>query len=254
MELAAERSGGSPQFLLDLLAAAAAGNRDELPDSVGAATMARIDALDPRDGAIVRRSAVLGLAFHPRRVADVLEPGTPLPEDGFWERLQAVFDREPDGHVRFRRPALQEVAYASLPFKLRRELHAAVGRQLEQGDGEAEADPAVLSHHFALAGDHARAHRYAMAAANRATERFSHADAARLYRRAIDAGRAGGLAAEPADLADAWEQLGEALRCVGEPGRGAEPSRKRAGYCEMTRSHKRGCAIATLKSRRRAKR
>ena len=41
-------SGGSPQFLLDLLAAAAAGDRDELPESVGAATMARIDALDPR--------------------------------------------------------------------------------------------------------------------------------------------------------------------------------------------------------------
>ncbi len=60
VELAAERSGGSPQFLLDLLAAAVAGDHDELPESVGAATMARIDALDPGDGAIVRRAAVLG--------------------------------------------------------------------------------------------------------------------------------------------------------------------------------------------------
>ena len=75
----------------------------------------------------------------------------------------------------------------------------------------------MLSQHFALAGDHARAHRYAMVAAKRATERFSHADAARLYRRAIDAGRAYGLAAEARALADAWEQLGEALRCMGEP-------------------------------------
>ena len=180
--------------------------------------MARIDALDPRDGAVVRRAAVLGLTFHPRRLADVMAPDIPLPEEGFWDRLSSVFGREADGHVRFKRPALQEAAYASLPFKLRRELHKAVGLRLEHDQGrELDADPAVLSHHFSLAGDHARAHGYAMAAAKRATERFSHADAARLYRRAIEAGRADGAVADPAALAAAWEELGEALRAIGEP-------------------------------------
>ncbi len=75
----------------------------------------------------------------------------------------------------------------------------------------------MLSHHFALAGDHARAHRYAMAAAERATERFSHADAVRLYQRAIDAGRTSDVAVDAHALAGAWEQMGDALRCVGEP-------------------------------------
>ena len=223
LELAVERSGGSPEFLLDLLAAAAAGDRDELPESVGAATMARIDALDPRDGAVVRRAAVLGVNFHPRRLADVLDPATPVPEDAFWDRLPGVFAREPDGHVRFRRPAIQEVAYSSLPFKLRRELHLAVGLRLEDGtDHEPDTDPAILSHHFSQGGDYARAHRYAMAAAKRATERFSHVDAARLYRRAIDAGRADGAGADSRSLADAWEELGEALRNVGEPAAAAK--------------------------------
>lgn len=218
VELAVERSGGSPEFLLDLLAAAVAGNREELPDSVGAATMARIDALHPHDGAVVRRAAVLGTSFYPRRLADVLAADMSLPEEGFWDRLSGVFAREMDGQVRFRRPALQEAAYASLPFRLRRELHRAVGLRLEHDQGhEPDADPAVLSHHFSLAGDHARAHRYAMVAAKRATERFSYADAARLYRRAIEAGRADGAAADPQTLAEAWEQLGEALRAVGEP-------------------------------------
>jgi class 3 adenylate cyclase/tetratricopeptide (TPR) repeat protein len=216
LELAVERSGGSPEFLLDLLAAAAAGDREELPESVGAATMARIDALDPRDGAVVRRAAVLGINFHPRRLADVLEADMPLPKEGFWDRLSGVFAREADGHVRFKRPAIQEVAYSSLPFKLRRELHLAVGLRLERDEGhELDADPAILSHHFSRAGDYERAHRYAMAAATRATERFSHADAARLYRRAIEAGRADRH--DPESLAEAWEQLGEALRCTGEP-------------------------------------
>ncbi len=218
LELAVERSGGSPEFLLDLLAAAAAGDRDELPESVGAATMARIDALDPRDGAVVRRAAVLGINFHPRRLADVLGGGVPMPEEGFWDRLSGVFAREADGHVRFRRPALQEVAYSSLPFKLRRELHIAVGLRLEHDAGhELDAGPSILSHHFSLGGDYARAHRYAMAAARRATEQFSHADAARLYRRAIEAGRADGGTDDGQSLAEAWEQLGEALRNVGEP-------------------------------------
>jgi len=214
VELAVERSGGSPQFLLDLLAAASAGNRDQLPDSVEAAAMARIDALDRGDGAVVRRAAVLGISFDPRRLSDVLASEIPVPDDRFWDKLSTVFARDGDGDVRFRRPALQEVAYRSLPFKLRRELHEAVGLRLEQE--HLDADQAVLSNHFALAGDYARAHRYAMLAAKRATERFSHADAARLYRRAIDTGRASG-SADPRALAEAWEQMGEALRSIGEP-------------------------------------
>jgi tetratricopeptide (TPR) repeat protein len=218
VRLAVERSGGSPQFLLDLLAAAAAGNRDELPESVGAAAMARIDALDPVDAALVRRAAVLGVSFQSERLEDVLVPGTPPPDERFWDRMSVVFAREADGQVRFRRPALQEVAYSSLPFKLRRQLHLAVGLTLERDqDGDPDTDAAVLSNHFALARDYKRAHRYAMLAARRATERFSHADAARLYRRAIEAGRALGREADSRALAEAWEQLGEALRRVGEP-------------------------------------
>ncbi len=217
VELAVERSGGSPQFLLDLLAAAGAGNRDELPDSVEAAAMARIDGLDRADGAIVRRAAVLGISFDPRRLPVVLSADTPMPDDRFWDRLSTVFARDNDVGVRFRRPALQEVAYRSLPFKLRRELHRAVGLRLEQEQGsDHDAGPAVLANHFALAGDYVRAHRYAMLAAQRAQERFSHADAARLYQRAIETGKAGGSAGARA-LAQAWEQMGEELRCIGEP-------------------------------------
>ena len=216
VELAVERSGGSPEFLLDLLAAAAEGDRDQLPDSVDAATMARIDALDPEDGALVRRAAVLGMSFDERRLADVIARGMPAPDDAAWARLSAVFAREPNGHVRFRRPALQEVAYSSLPFKLRRELHQAVGQRLER-QPERDADAAVLSNHFALAGDHARAQHYALIAAKRAAERFAHADAVHLYRRAIEAGRAWGVRVDPPALASAWEQLGEELRSLGEP-------------------------------------
>ena len=214
-----ERAGGSPEFLLDLLAAAAAGGGGgELPDSVGSAAVARIDALDPGDRTLVRRAAVLGLSFQPRHLEQVLGADLPTPDESTWTRLSGVFARDGDGRLRFKRPTIQEAAHASLPFKLRRSLHAAVAQRMEQ-DGTL-ADPAALSLHFLFADDHARAHKYALAGAELATARFSHADAARLYRRAIEAGRAAGMlndsAGAPA-LARAWEQLGDALRCTGEP-------------------------------------
>ena len=140
----------------------------------------------------MRRAAVLGLSFEPRRLSDVLAPDMPLPGRSFWDRLSTVFARDARRHVRFRRPALQEVAYSEPAVQAA--ARAAPGRRAQartRAGGDLRCrTPAVLSNHFALAGDHVRAHRYAMLAAKRATERFSHADAVRLYRRAIDTGRA----------------------------------------------------------------
>ena len=214
LDLAVERSGGSPEFLLDLLSTAAGGS-GILPESIEAAAGARIDSLDPGDRALVRRAAVLGLTFHVDRLKEILDPAGNELDEEVWGRLAGVFERELDGHVRFRRPALCEVAYEGLPFTLRRELHAIVARSLEQGHGhDVDDDPAVLSLHFSRAGDHARAWKYALVGAERAGARFAHADASRLYRRAIEAGKADGAAS--AQLATAWERLGESLAQVGE--------------------------------------
>ncbi len=220
LELAVERAGGSPEFLLDLLAAAAGGS-GELPDSVDAAANARIDELDPRDRLLVRRASVLGLCFHRRLLPHVLEPASDEIGLNLWSRLSGVFADDGDGYIRFKRPALAEVAYESLPFRLRRRLHGAVAHALEADLGrDADADPAVLSLHFSRAGDHGRAWKYALLGAERAAERFSPADAARLYGRAIEAARSGGPEAYGSTdhaLARAWEQWGESLRRVGEP-------------------------------------
>ena len=215
LKLAVERSGGSPEFLLDLLSAAAGGS-GVLPDSIEAAASTRIDALDPADRVLVRRAALLGLMFDPRRLEAVLEPGSRPPDAETWQRLKTIFATEPDGRLRFKRPALCEVAYDGLPFGLRRRLHGSVGEALERDLGQrADAEPAVLSLHFSRAGDMSRAWSYALLGANRATERFAHADAAHLYRVAIEAGRSD--VAAPAELASTWESLAEALRHSGQP-------------------------------------
>ena len=214
LEMAVQRAGGSPEFLLDLLASAAGGSR-ALPDSMDAAATARIDELDPRERVLVRRASVLGLCFHPRLLRYVLDPGTSEPDEETWSRMSSVFADEGGGYVRFKRSALCEAAYEGLPFRLRRQLHFAVGRALEPDLGrDADADPAVLSLHFSLAGENTQAWKYALIAAQRAGARFAHADAARLYQRAIQAGRADGV--NQSELAAAWDALGEALVQVGE--------------------------------------
>ncbi len=214
LELAVERSGGSPEFLLDLLVAAQSG-AVELPASMDAAAMARIDQLDPGDRTLVRRASVLGVNFHPGRLRDVLPEGTDAPSAETWSRLSSVFALDPDGHVRFKRPALREVAYEGLPYRERRALHAAVGASLERDAADnVDAEPAVLSLHYFLAADWERAWLNALKGAEHAAQRYAHADASRLYRRALEAGRRRG--ASSAELATCWEALGDALQRTGE--------------------------------------
>jgi class 3 adenylate cyclase/tetratricopeptide (TPR) repeat protein len=219
LDEAVERSGGNPQFLLDLLAAAATGGAVELPDSAQAAAMAQIDALAPGDRALVRHASVLGSGFQPAQLAALLNRpvGDLGPET--WARLDAVFDTAESNEIRFRRAVVREAAYAGLPYRERRDLHAEVAAALEAGSeggaaGGVPIDPAVLSRHFGLAGQPARALPLALRAAERATAHGAPADAARLYRSAVDCARAVGLTGD--QLAEIWEALGDALRLAGE--------------------------------------
>src|SRR5206468_7412558 len=86
LEMAVERASGSPEFLLDLLAAAVRGS-GALPDSIEAAAAARLDELDPGDRLVVRRAAVLGVCFHRCRLRHVLEPGVAELDEEGWSRI-----------------------------------------------------------------------------------------------------------------------------------------------------------------------
>ncbi|MFL5791752.1 MAG: tetratricopeptide repeat protein [Actinomycetota bacterium] len=186
LQTVAERSGGNPQFLLDLVQVVGSGSM--LPESVETAAMARIDELMPADRTIVRRASVLGARFHPRFLADVLAPGSPPPDEATWARLAEFFQDAEDGYLRFRRAVVRDAAYAALPFRLRRHLHAQLAQRFEQ-----EYDPGetggLLSLHYFLAGTYDKAWTYARMAGKRAADQFANQEAAKLYRRAIDAAR-----------------------------------------------------------------
>jgi len=217
LDVIAQRSGGNPQFLRDLLRAAIdSGGTGGLPASAEAATMARIDALLPEDRALVRRAAVLGLTFHPRMLAWLDADGAGAPPDpGTWRRLAELFEEEDDGYLRFRRSLLRDAAYEGLPYKLRRQLHGAVALRMEREVERPEEAADILSLHYLVAGEHQAAWRYATIAAKQAEGAYAYVEAARMLTRALDAARrltdlsTSELAKVQEELGDCWYRSGE---------------------------------------------
>lgn len=213
----AERSGGNPQFLRDLLRAAIeSGGGGGLPDSAEAAAMARIDSLTPQDRALVRRAAVFGLTFHPRNLNWLNEAGEFAPPGpATWERLGELFHEEDDGYLRFRRSLLRDAAYEGLPYKLRRRLHGTVAARLEEELEDPEEAAGILSLHYFVAGEYRSAWRYATVGARDAAEVYAYVEAAGLYARALECGERLADVANT-ELASVHESLGDSWNHAGE--------------------------------------
>ena len=217
LEVVAERSGGNPQFLRDLLRfAIQSGGIVGLPDSAEAAALARIDALAPEDRAVVRRAAMFGLKFHPRMLAwfDGDDDPPPPPPETF-ARLSDLFDEDGEGYFRFRQSLLRDTAYEGLPFKLRRRLHAVVATHIEAEAENPEDLADALSLHHAAAGAYDPAWRYSKIAAQRAENAYAFVEAAGLYARAVEAGKnlpnldRLQIGRVQESLGDAWRRSGE---------------------------------------------
>ena len=217
LEIVARRSGGNPQFLRDLLHSAVhSGGVHGLPDSAESAAMSRIDALAPEDRALVRRASVFGLTFHPRMLAWFAdEDGALQPDAETWKRLHQLFEQEADGYIRFRRSLLRDAAYEGLPYKLRRRLHRLVATRLEAEFENPEESADILSLHYVVAGEYGPAWRYARIAARHADAVYAYVEAARLYARALEAGRRMGDVAD-LELASVGEALGDSWHRAGD--------------------------------------
>jgi class 3 adenylate cyclase/tetratricopeptide (TPR) repeat protein/ABC-type cobalamin transport system ATPase subunit len=209
-----ERAHGNPFFLRELGAAARAGaDLDELPETVEALMIARIDTLAPADRRLLRRAAVLGMRFPLPWLTGMLDSDVGALHAGL-QRLRDFLDVDSD-RVRFRHALQREAAYETLPYEQRRRLHARAGELIERGLGAAAREKAdILGQHFLRAHDHERAWLYGRIAAEQARDRFAYADAAQLFHRALEAAQALRLA--PAHRAEVWEAIGEAHARTGE--------------------------------------
>jgi class 3 adenylate cyclase/tetratricopeptide (TPR) repeat protein len=200
----AERSGGNPLFLRELLRSAGE-DLAELPDTIEAMAMAEIDRLPPPDRRLLRLASVLGMSFTDELVAEVLGDEAP-PDAGAWRRLSAFLTAE-GRQRRFRHALVRDAAYEGLPFRRRREMHARAGEALERLP-DADEHSSLLALHFGHAQRYDLSWRYGRAAADRARLRYANTEAAKLLWDAVDAAARSGNVT-PTSLADAFETLGE---------------------------------------------
>ncbi|MBA2608690.1 MAG: AAA family ATPase, partial [Actinobacteria bacterium] len=202
-----QRSGGNPLFLEQLAARIDAAGATALPDSLETLIAAEIDALGAADRNAVRLAAVLGPIFDTGLLLELV--GVGALSDVLSPRLARFLEAVGDAAVRFRNQTYRDVAYETLSFGRRRDLHGRALSAIEGAAGDATDDQAeVLSFHALHARDFARCWRYSQVAAVKAEDSYANVEAATLLERALTAGAHLGVAERDA-MAATWEQLGD---------------------------------------------
>ena len=177
---------------------------DELPSTVEELAASQIDQLPQRSVHCYgepQYSAMNSRGPAPADVQDV------APERSGTELLAGLSGLiVSTGHqLRFRHPILREVAYAGLPYKRRRELHAKAAEVLEATTAAADRRPEILALHYFVARNYDKAMDYGWRAGERAMARYAPAAAADAYRRAAQAARLSSASAR-ASVRSTWKR------------------------------------------------
>ena len=186
----AERAGGSPLFLLELLDALRRGEDvATLPRSVEGLIQARIDRLPLADRRRLRELSVLGAGFRIEHAPAVFADEPLEPVAATVQRLGGFVAVDSTGWVTFRHALIRDAAYEGLSYRTRRQLHAKVGDAiLAAADGQPEEAAELLSLHYSNAGRWPEAWLYSRVAGDLAREVHANLEADTFYERALSAG------------------------------------------------------------------
>jgi len=192
VEAVAERSGGNPLFVEQIIRVLAddglldsAPDRLPLPRSVEAAVQSRLDHLPGPEKDLCKRAALFGRPF----VGPEVEALGSLGADRLLASLRrrglfVAGPRPPDGtprEHRFRTTLVADVAYRMLSDELRRELHRRAARSLGNADRGSSEEIAV---HYERGHEPSEAARHYVAAALEAAKRGDNATVLRCGKRA----------------------------------------------------------------------
>lgn len=254
------RADGNPLFIEELLRAVlshqdasqpgAASAIADLPDSLSGLLLARIDRLDERSRSLLRIAAVIGQRFP----LDVLQSIQRVDYQALLSQLLKLDNQElivlerddPERVHIFRHALLQEVAYQSLLYARRREIHRQIGEYLEgryselvarwraqyggtagqpliqigrngaltRGGTRANTGPLfLLAHHYRLSDQPEQAIAYLLLAGHAARDAYANDEATQYYRWAVES--LGPEAAADPRMWEAREALGDVLCTAG---------------------------------------
>jgi class 3 adenylate cyclase/tetratricopeptide (TPR) repeat protein len=180
----------------------------ELPDSLQRLGAALVDRLPAAVRAVVRDASAFGSTVRLDVVAALLARPE-LASVEWWSAAYPVMRSLVPGTVSFRHDALRQAAHDSLPFRRRRELHAAIAAHAVDTGGYV---PAELAFHYEQAGMLDEAYAIAGAAGREAKESGAVAEAVTLLEQAARLGR--GVDRET--VAELLIELGEARSLLGD--------------------------------------
>jgi adenylate cyclase len=190
----------------------------EVPTTLAGLIMSRIDRLEATNRRLLQVASVIGVAFRAPVLARVypygdLDDTLPGRLDDL-VRLDLMGFAPPDGYT-FKHTLTQEVAYGSLLFARRRELHVRVGEDIERRHaGDLVEHYGVLARHFDQGRVFDKAFTYVVKAGDRARDGFANEAALDYYRRAIET--AADVEADvEAKVLNVLEAMGDVYRLVG---------------------------------------
>jgi len=158
-----------------------------IPDTVQGVIMSRVDRLSPTAKDVLQVASVIGREFefpvlsavYPKKM-DLMPILTDL------NRFDLVLSEKED-HYFFKHIMTQEVAYDSLPFNRRRDLHNHIGDYLEDAFGEkVEEVMGLLAHHYYFAANWEPAFFYSVEAGDNARKVYANQEALAHYDRALE--------------------------------------------------------------------
>ncbi|MDW9365332.1 AAA family ATPase [Sinorhizobium meliloti] len=177
-----------------------------IPATLHASLMARLDRLGAAKN-VAQIAAVIGREFSHDLLATVA-PYEATELRAFIDQLTSsglVFPRgtAADSVYLFKHALVQDAAYNTLLRHPRQQLHAKIAQTLEeQFPGRAAREPEVLAHHFAKAGQAARAIDYWLIAGKQAAQRSANLEAIDHFSRGLKA-----LEALPLGSDKDWKEL-----------------------------------------------
>jgi class 3 adenylate cyclase/tetratricopeptide (TPR) repeat protein len=181
-----ERTDGIPLFVEELtkslIEAGLDTAEDEIPTTLQASLLARLDRLPPGAKEAAQLGAVIGRDFQHDLLTKVAAQTNTDISDVLEELVQSqlVFRRgtPPEAVYTFKHALIQDAAYDSLLKSQRQKLHHAIASCLEDNpDGSPVTEPEVLAHHFSEAGLQEQAIGYWQKAGEKALRRSANPEA-----------------------------------------------------------------------------
>lgn len=161
----------------------------EVPDTIQGVLMSRIDRLAPADKDILQVAAVIGREFDFDVLSGVAH-GKELLSQALADltRLDLILQGESGKRsYLFKHVLTQEVAYESLAFARRHELHRAIGDVIERTHEQAlDEHLGLLALHYSKGEDWDKALEYSVRAGDRAKKIYANEEAIRFYDLALE--------------------------------------------------------------------